>query len=61
MIEEINHFDMRVFLAFLRVVHNVGTSYRVSFPDVDQVLLNEAGVEDDAYSEEEPEMTEEIP
>ena len=60
MIEEINHFDMRVFLAFLRVVHNVGTSYRVSFPDVDQVLLNEAGVEDDAYSEEEPEMTEEI-
>ncbi len=61
MIEEINHFDMRVFLAFLRVVHNVGTSYRVSFPDVDQVLLNEAGIEDDAYSEEEPEMTEEIP
>ena len=61
MIEEINHFDMRVFLAFLRVVHNVGTSYRVSFPDVDQVLLNEAGIEDDAYSEEESEMTEEIP
>ena len=46
MIEEINHFDMRVFLAFLRVVHRVGTSYRVSFPDVDEVLLGEAGLED---------------
>ena len=46
MIEEINHFDMRVFLAFLRVVHRVGTSYRISFPDVDEVLLGEAGLED---------------
>ena len=47
MIEEINHFDMRVFLAFLRVVHNVGTSYRVSFPDMDEILLSEAGLEDE--------------
>ena len=54
MIEEINHFDMRVFLAFLRVVHEVGTSYRVSFPDMDEVLLGEAGMEEAEYSAADP-------
>jgi putative nucleotidyltransferase with HDIG domain len=53
MIEEINHFDMRVFLAFLRVVHRVGTSYRVSFPDMDEELLSEAWLENDEDSAEE--------
>ncbi|HUM82707.1 MAG TPA: HD domain-containing protein [Lachnospiraceae bacterium] len=39
MIDEINHFDMGVFLAFERVVHSVGTKYQVTFPDSDSELL----------------------
>ncbi len=39
MIDEINHFDMQVFLAFERVVHQVGTKYKVEFPDSDDILL----------------------
>lgn len=39
MIEEINNFDMRVFLAFERVVHQVGTSYQPDLPDLSNVLL----------------------
>ena len=39
MIEEINNFDMRVFLAFEHVVHKVATSYQPSLPDLDSMLL----------------------
>ena len=46
MIEEINNFDMRVFLAFERVVHQCGTSFKMELPDVDDILLgNLTGVE----------------
>ena len=41
MIGEIDHFDMRVFLAFQRVIHRVGTSYQVVFPESDIELLTE--------------------
>ena len=41
MIEEINHFDLRIFLAFERVVHRVGTDYQVQFPYSDEELLAE--------------------
>ena len=33
MIDEINHFDLAVFLAFQNVVHRVGTSYQLSVPE----------------------------
>ena len=39
MIDEINNFDMRVFLAFEHVVHKVATSYQPSLPDLDNMLL----------------------
>ncbi|MDO4803620.1 MAG: HD domain-containing protein [Lachnospiraceae bacterium] len=46
MIEEINSFDMRVFLAFEHVIHRAGTDYRPDLPDVDGILLgNLVGVE----------------
>ena len=38
MIDEISCFDLRVFLAFERVVHRVGTSYKVDIPDSDEEL-----------------------
>ena len=38
MIEDISCFDLRVFLAFERVVHRVGTSYKVDIPDSDEEL-----------------------
>ncbi|MBR7017037.1 MAG: HD domain-containing protein [Lachnospiraceae bacterium] len=41
MIDEINHFDMQIFLAFERVVHRIGTDYKVTFPDSDDTLLEE--------------------
>lgn len=41
MIDEINHFDMRIFLAFERVVHRIGTKYKVTFPYSDDTLLAE--------------------
>ncbi len=41
MIDEINHFDMRIFLAFERVVHRVETSYKVTFTDSDDALLKD--------------------
>lgn len=40
MIDEINHFDMKIFLAFMRVVHRTGTSYQVSLPVSDDQILN---------------------
>ena len=36
---EINSFDMRVFLAFEHVVHKVATSYQPCLPDLDGMLL----------------------
>ncbi|MDO4479224.1 MAG: HD domain-containing protein [Lachnospiraceae bacterium] len=33
MIEEIQHFDLEVFLHFQRVIHRVGTSYQYSFKE----------------------------
>ena len=39
MIDEINNFDMRVFLAFEHVVHKVATSYQPNLPDLDNMLL----------------------
>ena len=41
MIDEITHFDMRIFLAFERVIHRMGTKYKVEFPDSDESLLRE--------------------
>lgn len=41
MIDEINHFDMRIFLAFERVVHRIGADYKVTFPYSDDKLLAE--------------------
>ena len=38
MIEDISCFDLRVFLAFERVVHRVGTSYKVYIPDSNEEL-----------------------
>ncbi len=37
MIDEITHFDMEIFLAFQRVVHEVGSEYQVKLPDVDDL------------------------
>ena len=39
MIDEITHFDMRIFLAFERVVHRVGTSFHISLADSDADLI----------------------
>lgn len=41
-IDEANHFDLRVLLAFQRVVHEVGTDYQVFLPYSDADLLEEA-------------------
>ncbi|MCR5295031.1 MAG: HD domain-containing protein [Lachnospiraceae bacterium] len=41
MIDEINHFDMRIFLAFERVVHRIGTDCKVSLSCTDEALLRE--------------------
>ena len=41
MIDEINHFDMQIFLAFERVVHRIGADFKVTFPDSDDTLLAE--------------------
>ncbi len=38
MIDEINHFDMSIFLAFQRVVHSCGTSYQIHLPDADHLV-----------------------
>ncbi len=38
MIEDIRCFDLRVFLAFERVVHKAGTSFKVELPDSDEEL-----------------------
>ena len=43
MIDEINHFDMKIFLAFERVVHRTGIKYQVKFPFSDEVLLAQSG------------------
>ncbi len=39
MIDEISHFDMKIFLAFERVVHRVGTKYQIDLPYSDETLL----------------------
>lgn len=41
MIDEINHFDLKIFLAFQRVVHRVGTSYQIRLPISDEALILE--------------------
>ncbi len=48
MIDEITHFDMKIFLAFERVVHRVGTKYKISLPYTDDrtLALEERGGED---------------
>ncbi len=46
MIDEINHFDMRVFLAFERVVHQVGTRYHVRLADSDADLVRRYQVDE---------------
>ncbi len=51
MIDEINHFDMRIFLAFERVAHRIGAELKVNFPYSDDVLLAE-------YEEEKKKETE---
>lgn len=38
MIDEINHFDMKIFLAFQRVVHRKGVEYRMHLPIDDSIL-----------------------
>lgn len=42
MIDEITHFDMKIFLAFQRVIHRGASRYQIHFPDSDRVLLEEA-------------------
>ena len=39
MIDEIKHFDMRIFLAFERVVHRTGTKYQIHLADSDAELI----------------------
>lgn len=39
MIDEIRHFDMRIFLAFERVVHRDAERYQVQFPITDEEIL----------------------
>lgn len=39
MIDEITHFDMKIFLMFQRVVHRTGTSYKVHLADSDRDLV----------------------
>ena len=48
MSDEITHFDMKIFLAFERVVHRVGTKYKISLPYTDDrtLALEERGGED---------------
>lgn len=41
MIDEIKHFDMRIFLAFERIVHNDVKRYQIQFPDSDAELISE--------------------
>ena len=41
MIDEIKHFDMRIFLAFERIVHNDVKRYQIRFPDSDAELISE--------------------
>lgn len=41
MIDEINHFDMRIFLAFERVVHRVGTRYKIELSCADELILED--------------------
>ncbi len=44
MIDEITHFDMKIFLAFERIVHRVGTKYQIDLPySDDELLLGETG------------------
>ena len=52
MIDEIKHFDMKVFLAFQKVVHRVGTSYRIQLADSDADLLNRYSLPDNRLLEE---------
>ena len=58
MIDEIKHFDMRIFLAFERVVHRVGTSFKVHLADSDTdlfdryILNGESAKELEAYCRE---------
>ena len=39
MIDEIRHFDLKIFLAFDRVVHRVGTKYRVHISAGDEEII----------------------
>lgn len=39
MIDEIRHFDMKIFLAFQNVIHRAGTSYKVSLAEDDADLF----------------------
>ena len=52
MIDEIKHFDMKVFLAFQKVVHRVGTSYRIKLAASDADLLNRYSLPDNRLLEE---------
>lgn len=40
MIDEVNHFDLRIFLAFQRVAHRVGTKYKIHLPISDESLID---------------------
>lgn len=40
MIDEINHFDLRIFLAFQKVAHRVGTKYKIHLPISDESLID---------------------
>ena len=41
MIDEIKHFDMRIFLAFERVVHRDAEKYQVHFQCTDEELMTD--------------------
>ena len=49
MIDEITHFDMKIFLAFERVVHRAGTSYHIQLAENDAELLEKYSIDGQFY------------
>ena len=67
MIDEIRHFDLKIFLAFDRVVHRVGTKYRVHIPAGDEEIIRlfgdaapEGGPEEDETCGKDPDEEERV-
>ncbi len=58
MIDEIRHFDLKIFLAFERVIHRTGTKYRVRISAGDDEIIRLFGAEREKASEGGPEAYE---